>query len=81
MKYRHIGRTVKVLRSMLVFATVLAAAIGCGSILDADDNLPQGRLTVVPGTHGDFLGDVMTTRPNSQVPAAVDKVIEEFLDQ
>ncbi len=43
--------------------------------------LPQGRLMVVPGTHGEFLGDVMTTRPDSQVPAAVVKVIEEFLDQ
>jgi len=43
--------------------------------------LPEGRLMVVPGTHGDFLGDVMTTRPDSQVPAAVVKVIEEFLDQ
>ncbi len=43
--------------------------------------LPAGRLMVVPGTHGDFLGDVMSTRPDSQVPAAVVKVIEEFLDQ
>ncbi len=43
--------------------------------------LPQGRLLVIPGTHGDFLGDIMTTRPDSQVPAAVVKVIEEFLGQ
>ena len=41
--------------------------------------LPNGRLMIVPGNHGDFLGDVMTQRPNSQAPAAVVKLIEAFL--
>ena len=43
--------------------------------------LPAGRLLIVPGDHGDFLGDVMTKRPNSQVPAAVVMLIEAFLDE
>jgi pimeloyl-ACP methyl ester carboxylesterase len=41
--------------------------------------LPHGRLMIIPGNHGDFLGDVMTQRPTSQAPAAVVKLIESFL--
>ena len=43
--------------------------------------LPKGRLMIVPGDHGDFLGDCMTHRPDSQAPAAVVGLIEAFLDE
>ena len=43
--------------------------------------LPRGRLMIVPGDHGDFLGDCMTKRPDSQAPAGVIKLIETFLDE
>jgi len=43
--------------------------------------LPKGRLMIVPGDHGDFLGDVMTQRPHNQAPAGVVKLIEVFLEE
>jgi pimeloyl-ACP methyl ester carboxylesterase len=43
--------------------------------------LPRGRLMIVPGDHGDFLGDCMSERPDSQAPAAVVGLIEAFLDE
>lgn len=43
--------------------------------------LPQGRLMIVPGNHGDFLGDVMSQRPDSVAPAGVIRLIEAFLDE
>jgi pimeloyl-ACP methyl ester carboxylesterase len=43
--------------------------------------LPKGRLMIVPGDHGDFLGECMTQRPDSQAPAAVVGLIEAFLDE
>jgi pimeloyl-ACP methyl ester carboxylesterase len=43
--------------------------------------LPRGRLMIVPGDHGDFLGDVLSQRPDSLAPAAVVGLIEAFLDE
>lgn len=43
--------------------------------------LPKGRLMIVPGGHGDFLGDCMSQHPSSQAPAAVAGLIEAFLDE
>ncbi|MCC9600955.1 alpha/beta hydrolase [Stieleria sp. JC731] len=43
--------------------------------------LPAGRLLVVPGKHGDFLGDVLSDRLDSQVPTAIATMIEDFLDR
>jgi hypothetical protein len=40
--------------------------------------LPRGRLMIVPGEHGDFLGDCMSQRPDSQVPAAVVRPSRRF---
>jgi pimeloyl-ACP methyl ester carboxylesterase len=43
--------------------------------------LPKGRLMVVPGTHGDFLGEVETQRPDSVAPRGVATLVEAFLDE
>jgi len=42
--------------------------------------LPKGRLMIVPGGHGDFLGEVASTRRESATPAAVAELIEAFLE-
>lgn len=42
--------------------------------------LPKGRLAIVPGGHGEFLGEVASTREESATPAAVTALIEAFLE-
>ncbi len=42
--------------------------------------LPKGRLLVVPGGHGDPIGEVAATQRETATPAAVTALIEAFLD-
>lgn len=42
--------------------------------------LPQARLTLLPGSHGEFLGELLQIKPNSRVPEASAILIESFLD-
>lgn len=41
--------------------------------------LPNARLAVLPGGHGDFIGEAMSPDPQSKTPALVANMIEEFL--
>jgi pimeloyl-ACP methyl ester carboxylesterase len=42
--------------------------------------IPDARLLVVPGGHGDYLGEAVTTRGESRVPELVARLVGEFLD-
>jgi pimeloyl-ACP methyl ester carboxylesterase len=42
--------------------------------------IPDSRLLVVPGTHGDYIGEAVMTQKESATPAAIVRLIEEFLD-
>ena len=43
--------------------------------------IPHGRLTVVPGTHGNYLGEIAdSTSGHSAVPEATAMIVNEFLD-
>ncbi len=42
--------------------------------------IPNARLAVLPGGHGDFIGEIMAPDPNSKMPALTVSMIEEFLD-
>lgn len=42
--------------------------------------LPKGRLTILPGQHGEFLGDALTAKPNSHTPQLAVATIEAFLN-
>jgi len=43
--------------------------------------LPNGRLLIVPGGHGDILGEVASTQKESATPAAVTALVEAFLEE
>lgn len=43
--------------------------------------LQQGRLAILPGGHGDFIGEAMSPHPDSKVPELTVSMIEEFLNQ
>jgi len=43
--------------------------------------LPHARLTILPGGHGEYLGDIMSPDKNSKIPSLVVALIEEFLDE
>jgi pimeloyl-ACP methyl ester carboxylesterase len=43
--------------------------------------LPKGRLMIVPGGHGDFLGEVASARSGSATPAAVTALVAAFLEE
>jgi len=41
--------------------------------------LPHGRLAILPGTHGKYLGEAATDDPNSKVPDLFVAILNEFL--
>ncbi|WP_212003815.1 alpha/beta fold hydrolase [Chitinophaga sp. HK235] len=41
--------------------------------------LPKGRLAIMPGAHGEFLGEAFTGKPGSKMPQLSVAMIEEFL--
>jgi pimeloyl-ACP methyl ester carboxylesterase len=41
--------------------------------------LPHGRLAILPGTHGQYLGETATATPNSKVPDLFVEMVNEFL--
>jgi pimeloyl-ACP methyl ester carboxylesterase len=42
--------------------------------------LPQARLLILPGGHGDYLGELIAARPGSRYPELTVGLIEEFLN-
>ncbi len=42
--------------------------------------LPKGRLLIVPGGHGDLIGEAASTSKETATPAAVTSLIEAFLE-
>jgi pimeloyl-ACP methyl ester carboxylesterase len=42
--------------------------------------MPQARLVILPGGHGEYLGEVCKRNPHSKIPALTVAAIEEFLD-
>jgi len=43
--------------------------------------LPQARLAVLPGGHGDYIGEICAAEKNSSIPYLVTAMIEDFLRQ
>ncbi len=41
--------------------------------------IPGARLLVLPGGHGDYLGEAVMTRGETRYPELTARVIEEFL--
>lgn len=41
--------------------------------------LPHGRLTIMPGSHGAFMGEAMAPNPDSKVPELFVALLDEFL--
>ncbi len=43
--------------------------------------LPHGQLTILPGGHGDYIGEICAPDKNSKIPLLVVGMINEFLQQ
>jgi hypothetical protein len=41
--------------------------------------LPHAKLAILPGGHGDYIGEITAPDKNSKLPALVVAIIEEFL--
>jgi hypothetical protein len=41
--------------------------------------LPHARLAILPGTHGSYMGEVLSPDMNSKVPELFAAMIDEFL--
>jgi len=42
--------------------------------------LPRGRLLILPGGHGDYLGDLLAANRGSRYPELTAGLLQEFLD-
>ncbi|TSD66280.1 alpha/beta hydrolase [Inquilinus sp. KBS0705] len=43
--------------------------------------LPNGKLAIFPGGHGDYMGEILSAKKDSRVPELTATLIEEFLDE
>jgi pimeloyl-ACP methyl ester carboxylesterase len=43
--------------------------------------LPHGRLAILPGSHGEFIGEILSPHPDSKIPELTVSMIEEFLNE
>jgi len=41
--------------------------------------LPHAKLAIIPGGHGEYIGEIMSTNKDSKIPLLVTAMIEEFL--
>lgn len=42
--------------------------------------IPNARLTILPGTHGSFIGEICTAKEGSKLPEMTASLVEEFLN-
>jgi hypothetical protein len=49
-------------------------------IVELTRTIPHARLLIVPGGHGDYLGEAIAAPKESRYPELVAGLIEEFLD-
>lgn len=42
--------------------------------------LPNAHLAIIPGGHGEYIGEICSPNPNSKMPLLVTYIIEEFLN-
>jgi len=47
--------------------------------VELSHTLPHARLAILPSGHGDYIGEICSPTPHSQMPAQVTAMIEEFL--
>ena len=43
--------------------------------------LPKGKLIILPGVHGECIGEVISVRPGSKLPELTAAMIDEFLQE
>ena len=43
--------------------------------------LPHARLAILPGGHGEYIGEICSPNKNSKVPLLVTAMIDEFLSK
>jgi pimeloyl-ACP methyl ester carboxylesterase len=70
------------IRSIQVPALVIAADQDIATVehtVELYRLLPKGRLTILPGTHGSFMGEAMTGDQQSKVPELFAILLDEFL--
>jgi len=50
-------------------------------VVEMSRMIPNAQLTVLPGTHGAFIGEVCTAKPGSKLPEMSASLIQEFLNE
>jgi pimeloyl-ACP methyl ester carboxylesterase len=49
--------------------------------IELNHMIANSRLIILPGTHGEFLGEILGAKPGSHVPEYTAGLVEEFLNQ
>jgi pimeloyl-ACP methyl ester carboxylesterase len=47
--------------------------------LQLSRTLPHAQLAILPGAHGEYIGEICSTNPDSKMPVLVTAMVEEFL--
>jgi len=43
--------------------------------------LPHAKLAILPGGHGDYIGEICATNKNSKMPSLTTALVDEFLKE
>jgi pimeloyl-ACP methyl ester carboxylesterase len=72
-------RKVKDIHALALVLNGDAEVVRAEHALELSRTLPRARLAILPGGHGDYIAEICAPDKNSNVPALVTAMIEEFL--
>jgi len=72
---------IKTIKSPVLLMVADKDVIKTEHVVQLSRIIPNSRLTVLPGTHGSFIGEVCTAEKGSHLPQMTAVLIKEFLNQ
>jgi pimeloyl-ACP methyl ester carboxylesterase len=75
------GAQIKAIQAPALVINGDAEVVCAEHALELSRTLPHAKLAILPGGHGDYIGEICSTNINSKVPGLVTTMIEEFLNE
>ena len=70
---------IKSIQSPALVINANAEVVLAAHAMELAQTLPHAQLAILPGGHGDYIGEICSAKPHSSLPALVTAMIQEFL--